>query len=409
MGCGVFRILEAQRPRLGAQHDIAFEYGRILVRNPAKARNADVDAALLTTNPADVLQDSMTRIVVECIGGEHPAYEYISQALAAGKFVVTANKEVMAKYGSELREAAQAGGGMLFFEASVCGGIPIIKILQEALQGNAITQIKGIINGTTNYILTRMTEESLSFDAALAQAQALGFAEPDPASDISGRDAAYKLSILASLAYRTHVPVEHIHLEGIEDLTQQDIDSGRELGFALKLLTIAKQHAGGVEVRVHPAYVPVAHPLASVRDAFNAVFIVGDAVGELMLYGKGAGDMPTGSAIVSDLVCAALALERPGIQSVGMESQEIVNDWKCEFYVRLTARDQPGVLAKISSVFGICEVSLASVIQKDHNQASVPLMFVTHRTSEKAFRKAMAAISDIPEVERVDSIIRVER
>ena len=409
IGCGVFRILESQHNRIAIQYGIEFVCGRVLVRNPAKQRNAGIDASLLTTNPNDILLDSDTHIVIECMGGEAPAYEYIDKALRAGKSVVTANKEVMSKYGIQLMQTAHQSGSGLFFEASVCGGIPIIKILQEALQGNVIHEVKGIINGTTNYILTRMVEDDMSFDAALSQAQGLGYAEPNPESDISGRDAAYKLSILASLAFGTPVPVDQMLCEGISNIQQQDIETGNELGFALKLLSIAKQHNDGVEVRVHPAFIPKSHPLASVRNAYNAVFIAGDAVGELMLYGKGAGDMPTGSAIVSDLVCAASQLEQPKSLAQGMNQQQIVNDWECEYYIRLTARDQPGVLAKIASVFGIYQVSLASVIQKDHSLESVPLVFVTHMTSEKAFFKAMTAIADIAEVIRIDNIIRVER
>lgn len=414
VGSGVFKILLQNGKEIQHREGKDIKVKKILVKDATKKRDGIEDKSLLTSNFDEILNDSEISIVAEFIGGVEPARTYILSALEHGKTVVTANKEVVAKCWPELEKAAKKSGVGLYFEASVAGGIPIIKVMDESLQANRVSEVMGIINGTTNYILTKMTEEGRAFNDVLIEAQKLGYAEPDPTSDIESFDAVYKLSIMSSIAFHTRTHVENIYREGITKVTAEDIAYGKELGLVLKLLAIGKKNGYEVETRVHPTFIPKSHPLASVRDSYNAIFIKGDAIGNLMLYGRGAGDLPTGSAVVSDIVTASCRTgshrystfyneDRPADEVV------LVDNWTTEYFVRLTVKDKPGVLAKIAGIFSKYEVSIASVIQKDHNRDEVPLVFVTHHAKELDMQKAITDIENDKDVIRIENIIRVER
>ena len=381
---------------------------QILVRSTGKLRGADIPDSLLTTCAQDVLADPEIAIVMEFMGGEQPAASYMMRALEAGKTVVTANKMALATHWNELIRAAREHGAGLYFEASVCGAIPIIRAMCDSLQANRISSVTGIINGTTNYILSRMSSEGASYQAALSEAQRLGLAEPDPTADVEGFDAAYKLSILSSLAFHRHVPVESVYREGISGVTPEDVQFGREFGLTLKLLAVAKEENGRIQARVHPTFVPDSHPLASVGGAFNAVYVSGHACGEMMFYGRGAGDMPTASALVSDLTMAAKAKSHR-LPAVFGDAEDIADDWTCVHFVRMLATDEPGVLSELAGLFARHGVSIASMVQKGERDAQgrVQIVFLTHRASECAVR---AAISEMDEALGVQvSIIRVEK
>lgn len=414
VGTGVYKILRNNNDVILHREGFRLKIEKILVRNIAKKRMTEVESSLFTDQASDILDNPEIEVIAELMGGVEPALQYITAALKKGKAVVTANKEVMAKYWTELEEIARQNHAGLYYEASVGGGIPVIKVMGESLQANRVTGMMGIINGTTNYILTKMSEEGRSFESVLAEAQRLGYAESDPTADIEGFDAMYKLSILSSLAFHARVPLDRIYREGIAAVTAEDIAYGKELGFALKLLAIAKKRGQVVEARVHPTFIPLNHPLAAVRESNNAIFIQGDAVGDLMLYGRGAGDMPTGSAIISDIITACHRRDQHCLpirydEDGNIHGISFNEDWHTEFFIRLTVKDRPGVLAKISGVLGKHGVSIASVIQKDHNGESVPLIFVIHLAGEMAMRTAIQEVSEIDDVIQVENIIRVER
>ena len=408
IGCGVFRLLEQQRVQMEKNEGISFRVRRILVRSMGKRRSADIPEGLLTACAEDVLADPEISIIMEFMGGEQPAASYMMRALEAGKTVVTANKMALATHWNELLCAAREHGAGLYFEASVCGAIPIIRAMCDSLQANRISSVTGIINGTTNYILSRMSSEGASYQAALAEAQRLGLAEPDPTADVEGFDAAYKLSILSSLAFHRHVPVESVYREGISRVTPEDVQFGREFGLTLKLLAVAKEENGRIQARVHPAFVPDAHPLASVGGAFNAVYVSGHACGEMMFYGRGAGDMPTASALVSDLMMAAKAKSHR-LPAVFGEAEDIADDWMCVHFVRMLAKDEPGVLSELAGLFARHGVSIASMVQKGERDAQgrVQIVFLTHRASERAVRAAISEMDDALGAQV--SIIRVEK
>lgn len=413
VGTGAYKILEQNGETISRQQGIKIKVEKILVRDLKKKRHVSVDPALLTNRVEDIVDNPEIDIVAEYMGGVSPARQFILAAMERGKTVVTANKEVVAKHWAELEAAARKNGVGLYFEASVGGGIPIIKALVESLQANEIHEIMGIINGTTNYILTKMTEEGRDFHTVLKEAQALGLAEPDPTSDIEGLDAVYKLSILSSIAFHARVPVETIYHEGITRITPEDIAYGKELGYVIRLLAIGKKQGNAIDVRVHPTFVPVDHPLAAVRDSYNAIFIKGNAVGNMMFYGRGAGDLPTGSAVVSDIISACQQQKHRYMTFNNMEGkapEEVTfnDNWETEYFIRLTVQDKPGVLASIAGAFGKHQVSIASVIQKGHGMDGVPLIFVTHKARERSMKAAMEDIQTIDEVIQVENIIRVE-
>ncbi|GIW06241.1 MAG: homoserine dehydrogenase [Dehalococcoidia bacterium] len=415
VGSGVARILPAKGEALFGHLGASLAIRRVLVRDPAKPRSVPIDRACLTTNPADVLDDPEIDIVVEVIGGEDPALGFLQRAIANGKHVVTANKEVLAKHGPELLRAAAERGVAVKYEASVGGGIPIIAVFQHDLSANEISQIRAIINGTTNYILTKMAGEGSEFSGALAEAQALGYAEADPADDVDGHDAVYKLAILASLAFHAEIRPHHIFREGIRRLSARDFEYAANLGYAIKLLAIARRADGGVEARVHPTLIPRDRLLAKVDGVFNGVEVDGDLVGRLMLYGRGAGAEPTTSAVVADVVDVVQHLVRgvspasaePPRQPLPVVPMDLVSS---RYYLRLIVADRPGVLAQIAREFGNHTISIASVIQVAANAdtGTAELVVMTHRASESAMQKTVAAIARLPVVPTVASFLRVE-
>lgn len=413
VGTGVWKILKTNEYEIKRRSGYQIEVAKVLVRNPAKSRGVDIPDEIITTNPEEIFNDPSIRIVVELMGGSNPAKDYMLKAIRMKKHVVTANKLVIATQGRELFKAAKEEGVMLYYEASVAGGIPVIHGINESLTANRIEKVIGIINGTTNYILTRMTYDGMDFKTALSEAQMKGFAEADPTSDIEGYDAAYKLAILASLAFGTYVDVNSIYREGITNITPTDIEFAREFGYVIKLLAMVDEIDGALALRVYPAMIPSKHPLANVNDSFNAIFIRGNAVGDLMLYGRGAGDLPTGSAVVGDIISILrndIDTYEPAVTgSLKERNTMAIEDIQTEYYIRITVKDVPGVFGKIASIFGQYGVSLSSVIQKGNREEYVPLVFITHMALEGHIKMAVENIKKLPHVCSVDSIIRVER
>lgn len=416
VGTGVVRILQQHANQLQAHAGGPLELARVVVNDVDKPREVELPQQCVGTDPMAVIEDPSIPIVVElvgCPGGDsNLARTWMSEALKRGKHVVTANKDVIAKHGAELGKIAEEHGTRLYFEAAVAGGIPIIKTIQESLVGNCIETMMGIINGTTNYMLTKMTREGASYDDVLAEAQQHGYAEADPTSDVEGYDAAYKLAILASLAFETDIDMESVHCEGITNITPEDITNAEELGYVIKLLAIAKNTNDTIQTRVHPAFVPQNHPLAAVNDVFNAVFVQGDAVGELMLYGRGAGMMPTASAVVADIIDATQNVRRgiPGrIQPHRVKKAVVpITESISRYYINTKVVDKPGVLAGITTIFGEHNVSLESVIQKGRSKDPVSLVFITHEVQEAHMRQALERITELPDVREVANVIRVE-
>ncbi|MBO8137210.1 MAG: homoserine dehydrogenase [Desulfotomaculum sp.] len=413
VGRGVYRILTENAQNIMQRSGLKIDIKKILVRDLTKKRGINVDEEILTTDINDIVDDPEINVVVEVLGGIEPALNYVLNSLNKGKSVVTANKDMVAVHGKELFAAAEANNCDLFFEASVAGGIPIIRTLKQSLAANNIEQVFGIINGTTNYMLTKMTREGCDFDEVLKEAQEKGYAEADPTSDIEGYDAARKIAILASIAFNTRVTLDDVYVEGITSISAEDIAYAKELGYIIKLLGIAKLTEEGIEVRVHPTLIPQEHPLSSVNDAFNAVFVRGDAVGDTMFYGQGAGELPTASAVVADIMDAArdIAKNVPGIIGCTCYDNKPIkpmSETKSRFYVRLLVLDKPGVLASIALVFGNKDVSLASVIQKDEEGSTAELVLITHETKEENLQDALLDIRQLSCVKNVANVIRVE-
>ena len=413
VGSGVYRILTERGKTLTQRAGVDVEVKGILVRNPAAGRRVTVEGGLLTTDPERILNNPDISIVVEVLGGEEPARTYIERALRAGKTVATANKEVIAKHGVELLGLAREQKVDLLFEASVAGGIPLLRPLQESVAGEDVEAVYGIVNGTTNYMLTAMDKEGLDFAEVLAAAQRKGYAEADPTADIAGHDAARKLAILASIAFNTQVPIDKVYCSGIEEITAADIAGARELGYVIKLLAIARRVEEGIEVRVHPALLPQGHPLSTVDGVYNAVMVQGWAVGTLMFYGAGAGQMPTGSAVVGDIIAAAKNLFSglrgqprvgfaPGVPVIPLEEVET------RYYLRLRVVPEPGVLGVVTRLCSQEGVELVSLDIKNWGQDSANLIIRTQRVKEKAFRGALAALRKEARVHEVESYIRLE-
>lgn len=411
VGTGVVRILEGNAAMLAQKTGVKTQIKTILVRDIQKKRKIDVTATL-TTQADDILEDGAIQIVVELLGGEEPARTLMLKALNAGKHVVTANKDVMAKYGRELFAAAEAHGVNLLFEASVGGGIPIIRPLKRCLAANRISEVMGIVNGTTNYMLDKMTTAGADFATVLAEAQAHGYAEADPTADVGGLDAARKIAILASIAFGTRVSLHDVSVEGITGIEPQDIDYGRELGYTVKLLAIAQENEKGVNARVHPAFIPQTHPLASVRDVFNAIFVRGDAIGDAMFYGRGAGEMPTASAVCADIMEVARDIgtgSHSRILCTCFEEKRIspIAETESPYYIRLLAEDRPGVMAAIAGAFGDYQVSLNSVIQKRRVGERAEIVLLTYRVKDADLRLAVKTLSGLSAVNKVSAVIRV--
>lgn len=413
VGRGVYRILKDNHTGIEQKVGARIEIKKILVRDLAKNRGVVPEEGILTTNISDIVENAEIDLVVEVMGGINPALAYSLRALGHGKSLVTANKDMLALHGRELFEAAEANSGDVLFEASVAGGIPIIRPLKECLAANRIEQVIGIINGTTNYMLTRMSKEGMDFNQVLKEAQDLGYAEADPSADVEGFDAARKLAILSSIAFNTRIALNQVYVEGITGITAEDIAYANELNYVIKLLGIAKDSVEGVEVRVHPALLPKSHPLAAVNDVYNAIFIRGDAVGDVMFYGRGAGELPTASAVVGDVMNAARNLMRnvPGIVSCTCFEEKTVkpmSSTSTKYFVRLNVVDKPGVLAGIALIFGNNQVSLSSVLQKHTTGHSAEIVLVTHEVQEGNFQDAIKSIKELPTVHQITSIIRTE-
>ena len=382
----------------------------VAVRDPARDR--DLPSDLLVADPMAVVTDPAIQVVVEVMGGVEPARTLILEALRRGKSVVTANKEVLAKHGREIFAEAQRQGVAVSFEGAVAGGIPLIMPLQRGLAANALSSVQGIINGTTNYILTRMAKEGSTFAAALADAQQLGYAEADPSSDVDGHDAAYKLSLLASLLIGEHVDTEDVPREGISRIAPQDLKYAAELGYVVKLLGIAKRVGDRLEARVHPTMIPTAHPLARIEGVTNAVTVQGDAVGEVTFSGPGAGRMPTASAVVGDLLAVASLLDTPDRLTACIQTETVspmpLDEVDSAFYLRLRARDVPGVLGAVGTCFGAHQVSVRSFVQHPAEGGDAELVIVTHRVREAAFRAAVREIAAMSAINEIASVIHVE-
>jgi homoserine dehydrogenase len=416
VGTGTVKILlenkEIIKERLGFEINLR----RIADLDVEKDRGIKLPKGIMTTIVDDILRDPEIDIVVELIGGIRPAKDFILKAINNHKHVVTANKALLATEGNEIFAVAHKKGVEIGFEASVAGGIPIIKVIREGLVANRIKAVYGIINGTSNYILTKMTEENVEFSEALKEAQALGYAEDDPTLDIEGIDSAHKLSILACLSYGILVSYKDIYTEGISRVTPQDIGFASELGYKVKLLAIAKESDSKIELRVHPTMLPKEYLISKVDGPFNAIYVEGDATGSTLYYGKGAGSMPTGSAVVSDIVDIARNIRKNATGRVPVLTRTLRNlrikkmdDVTSKYYFRFSALDKPGVLSKISGILGSYNISIASVIQKGRRVGeAVPLVVLTHEAKEKDVRQAIREIDQLPVVMDKTVFIRVE-
>ncbi len=410
VGSALIRRLIYESDAISAKTGLQLAVRGIAVRDVTKQRGVEIPAGLLTDDPGTVVDNPDVRIVIEVMGGLEPAGELALRALRSGKAVVTANKELMAARGSALLAAAEDSGVSLLFEAAVGGGIPIIRPLSESLAGERITSVMGIVNGTTNFILTRMIEDRAPYDEVLAEAQRLGYAEADPAADVTGADAASKAAILASLAFGSWVDGNQVPREGIDGLQLLDFDYARTLGYTPKLLAIAEDSEDGVAVRVHPTLVPVDHPLASVRGATNAVFVAGPSIGELLFTGPGAGGEPTATAILGDVIaCARELLARNEVRSRIRFAQGRVRDMAdvtTKWFLRFTVVDRPGVLARIAAVFGSHDVSIKSVWQEGRG-AEATLLLVTHESPERHLQAAVSDLAALDVVSEVATVLRV--
>ncbi|PYM67381.1 MAG: homoserine dehydrogenase [Candidatus Rokuibacteriota bacterium] len=418
VGGGVLKIYEQHRADLEARAGCALQLVAVAARDVTAPRPGLALADWpLTGDPDQVLDNPAVALVIEAIGGLEPARSYVFRALQAGKHVVTANKALLAVHGPELFDEARRRGVLLGFEAAVAGGVPIIGALRDGLAANRILALRGIVNGTANFILTKMTEEGRAFGAVLREAQALGYAEADPTMDVEGIDSAHKLQILASLAFRTTVDFKDIYTEGISRLVPDEIAHARELGYRIKLLAIAKAQDGALEVRVHPTMIPAASPLAAVSGVFNAIFVSGDAAGDQMFYGRGAGQMPTASAVWSDAIGIArriayghLALPEDFPLGGGARLRlRPIGEIRSAYYLRVTAQDRPGVLAQVAGILGRHDISIASVIQKGRgHQAAVPMVMMTHEAGERHMQAALGEIDRLAVVAGPTVVLRVE-
>ena len=420
LGCGnvgaaLVTLLDERRDAVAARTLLELEITRIAVRSTAKDRGLRIDPSVFCTDAADIVSDPEIDIVVEVIGGIEPARSLLHDAIAAGKPVVTGNKELLANHGAQLFAAADDAGVDLLFEAAVAGAIPLIRPLRESLAAEPVQRIMGIVNGTTNYILTQMAERGASYAEALSEAQSLGYAERDPTADVEGFDAAAKAAIIATVAFGAVVVAGDVYREGISRIALHDIEMARRLGYAVKAIAVAERAGDGdgerpeVAVRVHPAMVPFQHPLASVRDSFNAVFIQGDAVGELMFYGRGAGGRPTAGAVLGDLVDAAVNLASGGPGRIGRlvrASVRSIDDLRSAYYIGMEVADQPGVLASVAAVFGRHEVSIRSMEQHGLRD-DARLVFITHECLERDLQATLRDLRGLEAVHDLGNVIRV--
>ena len=411
VGGGVYRLLEMRKAEMPKRAGVEIEVAKILVRNIEKAAKK-ADRSLLTKDWQEIIGDDSISVIIEVMGGMEPAGTYIMEALKAGRHVVSANKDLIAVRGRELLMTAKENHCDFLFEASVAGGIPILRPLKQCLAGNEISDVMGIVNGTTNFILTKMTDENMEFDEALAVATELGYAEADPTADVEGYDAARKVAIMASIAFHSRVTFNDVYTEGISRISAKDIKYARELGCDIKLLGVAKNTPDGIEARVHPMLIPCSHPLASVKDAFNAVFVHGDAVDDAMFYGRGAGEMPTASAVVGDVIDILRNMEWGSSGRIGCSCYrdlpiKEIGDIESKYFMRLHAEDRPGVLATIAAVFGNNGVSIAKLIQKNTQDGFAEIVIVTDSVRERHFQDAMAVLEGMSVIRKISRIIRV--
>ena len=415
VGSGVIKVLEMNRRQISERVGAQIQLKTVLVRNFDKER-PQLDGYQVTDNYEDILDDEEIDIVVELMGGLHPAREYMLQAMERGKSVVTANKDVVAQFGKDMFAMAEKHDVDFLFEASVGGGIPIITPLKQCLTANKVTEIMGIVNGTTNYMLTKMTDEGCSYEVVLKEAQEKGYAEANPSADVDGLDAARKAAILASLAFNTRVELKDVSVEGITKITPDDINYAKNLGYAVKLLAVGRDSPEhGIDVRVHPVFLPQEHPLAAVNGVFNAIFVHGNAIGEAMFYGQGAGSLPTASAVVSDIIDVSRDIVNSTfgrIRCTCFEQKPLcpIEETESSYYVRLLVDDKPGVLGQIAKAFGDAAVSLKSVIQTQRNIADhAEIVAITHVVRHASIQKALQALKELPVVDEIFNVIRVEK
>jgi homoserine dehydrogenase len=416
VGGGTYKLLTENREFYQKTQEVDIEVESVLVRDKQHALKLGIPEERVASNIAEVIANPAVDIVIECIGGAEAAKDYVLAALHEGKTVVTSNKELICKYSHELERTARRNCCGLYFEASCVGGVPVIRTLLDGVQSNQITEMMGIINGTTNYILTKMANENEDYATALQDAQRLGYAETDPTNDVEGIDAVYKLAILSSLAFHTKVPYTKIFRKGIANVDKADIAYGKELGYTLKLLAIGKNTDRGIEARVHPTFIKNSHPLSGVGDCYNAVYFKGNAMDDIMLYGRGAGAMPTASAVVSDVIYAATHTDVKYStfknNATADRETKFATDFESAYYLRLSAADEAGVLAKVSGIFAKYGISIVELVQKGTattatGEGRVPLILVTHITTESAIRNAVNKIN-ISGIADVKAVIRVE-
>ena len=411
VGSGVYRVIEKEGAYIEHKEGITLTVKSVLALNysipiPDEKKVSSID---------DLINDDEIEVIVEVMGGIEPAKTFITKALRAGKSVVSANKQLIANHWAELEEEAKKSGAGFYFEASVGGGIPILRTVTESMQANTITSVVSIINGTTNYILTKMTGEGASYEDVLKDAQALGYAEADPTSDVDGFDCMYKLSILASMAFHCRLPIEHIYREGIRNISKDDINYAKQLGMVIKLLAIAKRDGECVELRVHPTMISASHPLANVNDSFNAIMLHGSAVDDVMLYGRGAGDFPTASAVVSDVIVASKTESHKYMtfmNRIGKLSPTLIfnKDWKTSYYLNMSVKNVPGTLAKICAILGEKNISIDSVIQNGGNAKEyTDIVIVTEDAYELSMQAAVEELKNSDVIKNINSLIRVER
>jgi homoserine dehydrogenase len=414
VGTGVVRILEGHQQDLASQTGAAIEISKILVQDKSKVRNISVSAEKLTEDPRDVIEDPEIDIIVEVMGGIELTKNYMLEALERGKHIVTANKDLMALHGAEILAKAADKGCDVLYEASVAGGIPIIRTLVEGFSSDRITKIMGIVNGTTNFILTKMSQEGAAYEDVLKEAQELGYAESDPTSDVEGFDAARKMTILGTLGFHANVALNDVAVRGISGITKEDIAYGKRLGYEVKLLGIAERQDEHISISVQPTMVKKSHPLASVNGVFNAVYVYGEAVGETMFYGPGAGAMPTATSVVADLVAVVRNLK------LGINGQRAFAPYKekklktdeqitSKNFILLHVEDKAGVLAKITQVFAEHEVSLESVLQHPNDtNPKAEIIIITHDANQASMKKVLKQFEAMDAVHAIKSVYRVE-
>ena len=411
VGSGVYKLAKLMEEDIFHKTGARLVIKKMLVKNINKEREG-IPSDILTDDWKSIIEDRDIDIIVELMGGIVPAKTYILEAIAAGKQVVTANKDLLAEHGEEVMSAADLAGNDLQFEAAVAGAIPIIRPLKQSMAGNHITEVMGIVNGTTNYILTKMTERGMDYTDALAEATRLGYAEADPTADVEGYDAGRKMAIMASIAFNSRVTFDHVYTEGITKITADDIRYAKEFGYVVKLLGLARNVDGEIEVKVHPMLIDENHPLATVRDAFNAVFVHGDAMDDAMFMGRGAGQMPTASAVMGDIIDVMRDIVRDCCGRIGCSCYKKLNvkkidETKSKFFLRINAHDRPGVLANIASVLGNNDVSIAQVVQKRRSGGVAELVIITDEVEEKHFNDAMAVFKGMSVVKEIAGVIRV--